>query len=114
MIGNKIEFLHYDFGNFHEHEHNRKREDRLRIGLVVDAYTEVKGKMIGSSEMFLGFGGGTTSGHTDSKRKYKVQYMEKYSNTPKFYDMYDWQLVKIISFAGQTNQELNEEKFQIG
>ena len=114
MIGNKIEFLHYDFGNYSDYERNRTREDRLRIGLVVDAFTEVKGSMKGSSEVFLGFGGGTTSGHTDSKRKYKVEYTEKYSDTPRYIDIQDWQMVKIISFARQPNQEVNEEKFKMG
>lgn len=113
MIGNKIEFLHYDFSNHSERESNRTREDRLRVGLVVDAFTEVTGRVSGKSEVFLGFGGGKTSGNTNSKRNYKIEYFEKHLDKPRYINIQDWQMVKIISFAGQSNQEKHEEKFEM-
>lgn len=113
MIGNKIEFLHYDFSNRHDYKSERTREDRLTVGLVVDAFTEVTGKVSGKSEVFLGFGGGKTSGNTKSNRTYKVEYLDKYLNTIKYINIQDWQLVKIISYAGQSNQEKHEEKFEM-
>ena len=98
MIGNTIEFVYYDWDNISSVIHE-KGEPKKYIGLVVDAYTEITGKISGSNEIFLGFGGGSTSGTTNSKRMYKVQFYEDWDTDKKYIkykDIYDWQLRKII------------------
>jgi hypothetical protein len=98
MIGNTIEFI--DLENYHNS--NKK----TKIGLVVDAFTDISGK----SASLFGFG----EGKTQSKRIYKVLFYDEYDSSkkfPQFIDIPDWCLKKIISFASQTNQELNEENF---
>lgn len=111
MIGNTIKFLHYNHNDYSEYERNRTNEERERIGLVVDAFTEIKGYTSGSTEVFLGFGAGKTSGSTESKRVYKVEYTEKYLGK-RYINIYERQLLEILSYAGQPNQEINEEKFK--
>lgn len=110
MIGNKIEF------NYYGDKYSTNREAKKLTGIVVDAFTNVSGRISGSNEVFLGFGGGTTSGSTESKRMYKVECYEEYDTEKKhvqYKDIFDWQLNKIISFAGQASQEINEEKFKM-
>lgn len=111
MIGNKIEFVWYG------DKYSNNKEPKNYIGIVVDAFTNVSGRISGSSDVFLGFGGGKTSGSTENKRMYKVEFYEDWDTQKKcvqYKDIHDWQLKKIISFSGQTNQEVNEEKFQMG
>lgn len=106
MIGNKIEFHYYE-------KYSSKREPIKKIGLVVDAYTEITGRTSGKSESFLGFGEGNISGSTSSNRMYKVEYFQEYDKehkNPYYTDIHDWQLIKIISFIKSTTQEINEEK----
>lgn len=105
MIGNTIEFIYWE-------DILTSRENKTATGLVVDAFTKVTGSVSGGS--FLGIG--ETTGSTDSKRVYKVQFYESWDSQKKciqFKDIEAWQMKKIISFAGQTNQELNEEKIQL-
>ncbi len=110
MIGNIIEFHYHDFS-----ARSTDRKPEIITGLVVDAFTKVSGSVSGRSESFLGFGEGTTSGKTDSKRMYKVEFYENWDTHKriiKYEDIYAWQLVKIISHANSYKpQETNEEKF---
>lgn len=110
MIGNKIEFIYYDWNNYSS---DNKGEEH--IGIVVDAFTKVTGTIRGSNDVFLGIGGGSTTGNTDSKRMYKVEFNEKWDTEKqctKYKDICDWQLRRIISYAGSNNQEVNEEKIE--
>ena len=77
MIGNKIEFLLYDGDD--------TTKKSVQAGLVVDAFTELT---MSAKERFK------------SKRKYKVEYFEGYNrNTPKYIDIFDWQLVRILTYG---------------
>jgi hypothetical protein len=113
MIGNTIEF--HDYTSRHITKDIRREPDKLE-GLVVDAFTEVSGSVSGSSEVFLGFGGGKTSGQTKSKRMYKVEYYETWDKKKKhkyYKDIHAWQLIRIIAFAKAPDQEKNEENIKI-
>jgi len=110
MIGNKIEFYHYN------KDYSVKNDPEIRTGTVVDAFTNIKGRISGSSEVILGFGGGTTSGRTESSRTYKVQWYEAWDDleqNPQYIDIQSWQLKRIVSFAGQVAQEVNDEKINL-
>jgi len=108
MIGNTIEYI------FHDWKYKTTGEKgELRKGIVVDAFTEVKGSVRGKSEYFLGIGEGHISGTTDSVRIYRVQFYKEWDREKKFVEFNDihiWQLKKIISFANDPKQEVNEEK----
>lgn len=106
MIGNKIEFIYFD-------KYLKDDKGEYKEGIVVDAFTKVSGTITGNSEVFLGFGGGVTSGSTSSNRMYKVEFFGKYDmerKYPTLTDIHDWQLKRIISFANDSKQEINEEK----
>ncbi len=105
MIGNTIEFIYWE-------DILKSRDEITATGLVVDAFTKVTGNISGGSI----FGFGETTGSTDSNRVYKVLYYSSWDDKkqyPRFQDIHAFQLKKIISFAGQPNQELNEEKIQL-
>lgn len=107
MIGNTIRYMHYYFIN-------NTLTSEERVGLVVDAFTEVKGTVSGSVDMAFGFGSGSTSGSTKSNRVYKVMFYEKYDTEKKlqkFDNVKDNFVSAIIEFANNSNQEKNEEKF---
>lgn len=88
MIGNTIEFLFYDWGNTYDINSDKKREDRITTGIVVDAFTDISGVVSGRS------------GKTESKRMYKVQYSHFFQHdNPLYIDIHSWQLCKIIKFA---------------
>lgn len=105
MIGNTIKYTHYNL---------IQQTSEERIGLVVDAYTEVKGTVRGSVDMAFGFGSGSTSGSTKSDRVYKVMFYDKYDTKKtrqKFDNVKENFVQEIIEFANNSNQEKNEEKF---
>lgn len=109
MIGNRIHFKHYK-------DYRIDNKGEILEGLVVDAFTKVTGKTTGSASNFLGFGEGSVSGNTNSNRMYKVEFYELWDTNKKhlmYEDIDARMLVKIVSFAGVTNQEVNEEKIQI-
>lgn len=108
MIGNTIKFFIIKYDS----DHNSYKE--TFTGLVVDAFTEVKGNIKGSSSGALSFSSGSVSGTTDSNRIYKVQYKTYDGGNTYFINIRDWQLDEIIAFAGQTKKETNEEKFKFG
>lgn len=98
MIGNEIIFSEYD-----------KEYNQIQVeGLVVDAFTEISGKVKG--ENFMGFG--DVSGRTESKRKYKVEYYHSWDTTKqhKYYkDIFDWQLIRVTKLAGTITVDLTEK-----
>jgi len=110
MIGNTIKFIYYEKINPGSLKGSERKE---ATGLVVDAYTEIKGSTSGKFDSFLGCGDGSVSGETKSNRIYKVQYYEEWDaqkSLVRFKDIEAWQLSEIISFANSINQEVNEEK----
>ena len=106
MIGNRIKFKETRWdGTTHT---TKERE-----GVVVDAFTEVSGSVSGTGASILGIGSSKTAGNTSSRRKYKVEYYADYDTKkerPIYEDISAFQLVKIIQFYHQGNQELLEEK----
>lgn len=103
MIGNTIIFNKYKYKYIGDCKLITCEFD-VTEGIVVDAYTEVKGHT--SGESFLGFG--ETEGKTSSKRIYKVQYFEgwdSYKRLPQLMDIQDWMVVKIISINNSLCQE---------
>jgi hypothetical protein len=117
MIGNTIEFVFIDFNDNERHLKPLSDKQDVRIGLVVDAFTDVSGSMSGKSESFLGFGEGRMSGSTKSKRKYLIESFENWDQGKKhpiLIEIYQWQVKKITSYAGNPQQEINEEKFREG
>lgn len=114
MIGNKILFVYYDWSEYGITHRDHSKEPPIIKGLVVDAFTDIKGSVSGRSSSFLGIGDGSVSGSTKSKRMYKVEYFSEYDKEekdPQYTDIHDWQLRKILSFANNPDQERNEEKF---
>lgn len=93
MIGNRIKYSKWNF-DYPEDSPLRREE---KEGLVVDAFTEVSGYVSGSSDSFLGFGSGSVSGSTNSRRKYIVEY-DLYGY--KRYEKIDFnQIDSIIEYA---------------
>lgn len=108
MIGNIVEFKIYPNG---EASHMYK----IYIGKCIDAYTDISGIIRGYTDVFLGFGGGSTKGDITSNRIYKIQYNKNEGQPEKkhsFIDIPHTDIIKIISFAGETKQEENEEKIK--
>ena len=107
MIGNTILFKNYN-GNGYGYEALK--------GIVVDSFTSISGYTTGSVGGLLGFVDGKIKGDTKSNRMYKVEYYAKrdYQNKEKLYkDVYAEDLIEILSFAGNSTHEINEEKIVI-
>lgn len=97
MIGNKIKFRKITWigAEYHVSE---------IIGIVVDAYTEVRGRY--KSSTFIGIGEG--KGDTNSSRMYKVECISV-GGTYKYYeDIYAKSLIEILEY---NNQSVQHEKF---
>lgn len=83
MIGNKIRYTYYYPGAIGHKE--------VHEGVVVDAYTAVKGKVEGMNFVIFG----EVSGGVDSKRIYIVEYV---IGNKKFYEeIKSWQLIEILN-----------------
>lgn len=83
MIGNKIRYTYYYPGTIGFKE--------VHEGVVVDAYTAVKGKVEGMNFVIFG----EVSGGVDSKRIYIVEYV---IGNKKFYEeIKSWQLIEILT-----------------